>query len=68
VPQQFIVDSRSAPMPTECSPDFFGFEPVEGPARLRKRGDRSPDGRVAGGAGFDGNIFGFFLPKFVVLQ
>jgi hypothetical protein len=38
------------------------------PARLRKRGDRSPDGRVAGGAGFDGNIFGFFLPKFVVLQ
>src|ERR1700674_5781098 len=32
VPQQFIVDSRSAPMPTECSPDFFGFEPVEGRA------------------------------------
>jgi hypothetical protein len=32
MPQQFIVDSRSAPMPTECSPDFFGFEPVEGRA------------------------------------
>jgi hypothetical protein len=32
VPQQFIVDSRSAPMPTECSPDFFGFEPIEGRA------------------------------------
>ena len=32
VPQQFIVDSRSAQMPTECSPDFFGFEPVEGRA------------------------------------
>jgi hypothetical protein len=32
VQQQFIVDSRSAPMPTECSPDFFGFEPVEGRA------------------------------------
>jgi hypothetical protein len=32
VPQQFIVDSRSAPMPTECSPDFFAFEPVEGRA------------------------------------
>jgi regulator of RNase E activity RraA len=32
VPQQFIVDSRSAPMPTECSPDFSGFEPVEGRA------------------------------------
>jgi hypothetical protein len=31
VPQQFIVDSRSAPMPTE-SPDLFGFEPVEGRA------------------------------------
>src|SRR4249920_537123 len=28
--QQFFVDSRSAPMPTECRPDFFGFEPVEG--------------------------------------
>jgi hypothetical protein len=32
VPQQFIVDSQSAPMPTECSPDFFRFEPVEGRA------------------------------------
>jgi hypothetical protein len=32
VPQQFIVDSRSAPMPTECSPDFFRFEPIEGRA------------------------------------
>ena len=30
--QQFFVDSRSAPMPTECRPDFFGFEPVEGRA------------------------------------
>src|SRR5439155_33129 len=30
VSQQFIDDSRSAPMPTECTPDFFGFEPVEG--------------------------------------
>src|SRR6266404_4655577 len=28
--QRFISDSRSAPMPTECTPDFFGFEPVEG--------------------------------------
>src|SRR5437879_633569 len=32
VPQQFADDSRSAPMPTECNPDFFGFEPVEGRA------------------------------------
>jgi Transposase DDE domain group 1 len=30
VPQQFIVDSRSASMPTECIPDLFGFERVEG--------------------------------------
>jgi hypothetical protein len=28
--QQFFVDSRSARMPTECRPHFFGFEPVEG--------------------------------------
>src|SRR5437660_3470496 len=32
VRQRFISDSRSAPMPTECNPDFFGFEPVEGRA------------------------------------
>jgi hypothetical protein len=28
--QPFIADSRSAPMPTECNPDLFGFERVEG--------------------------------------
>src|SRR6202790_4664500 len=27
---RFVADSWSAPMPTECTPDFFGFEPVEG--------------------------------------
>src|SRR5215831_5554767 len=30
VPQQFISDSRSAPMPTECSADLFEFASVEG--------------------------------------
>ena len=28
--QQFLADTRSAPMPTECSGDLFGFAPVEG--------------------------------------
>jgi hypothetical protein len=28
--QLFISDSRSAPMPTECNADLFGFAPVEG--------------------------------------
>jgi hypothetical protein len=32
--QQYFVDLRSAPMPTECRPDFFGFEPVEGRAMV----------------------------------
>jgi hypothetical protein len=30
VPQPFITDSWSASMPTECTLDSFGFEPVEG--------------------------------------
>src|SRR5450631_3767351 len=30
VQQRFIADSRSAPMPTECSADLFGFPAVEG--------------------------------------
>src|SRR5947207_14956560 len=30
VQQQLSSDSRSAPMPTECSADLFGFAPVEG--------------------------------------
>src|SRR3989440_4885367 len=30
VPQRLSSDSRSAPMPTECSADLFGFAPVEG--------------------------------------
>src|SRR6185312_7364947 len=30
VPQRLSDDSRSAPMPTECSADLFGFAPVEG--------------------------------------
>ena len=30
VQQRFIPDSQSAPMPTECSADLFGFTAVEG--------------------------------------
>src|SRR2546430_17080554 len=30
VQQQFSGDSRSASMPTECSPELFEFAPVEG--------------------------------------
>src|ERR1700747_2084745 len=30
VEQRFIADSRSAPMPTECTPELFEFKPVEG--------------------------------------
>src|SRR5450755_4048857 len=30
VQQRFIADSQSAPMPTECSADLFGFPAVEG--------------------------------------
>src|SRR5215472_8195039 len=30
VPQQFISDSRSTPMPTDCTPNFFEFASVEG--------------------------------------
>src|SRR5260370_24879959 len=30
VPQGLCGDSRSVPMPTECSADLFGFAPVEG--------------------------------------
>src|SRR2546421_3762030 len=30
VPQRLSSNSRSAPMPTECSRDLFGFLPVEG--------------------------------------
>src|SRR5438132_1952085 len=32
VQQRFIADSQSAPMPTECSADLFGFTAVEGRA------------------------------------
>jgi len=30
VQQRFIDDSWSAPMPTDCTPNFFEFEAVEG--------------------------------------
>jgi Transposase DDE domain group 1 len=30
VQQRLSGDSRSAPMPTECSPELFEFAPVEG--------------------------------------
>jgi Transposase DDE domain group 1 len=30
VPQRFLDDSWSAPMPTDCTPNFFEFEAVEG--------------------------------------
>src|SRR4029453_18492916 len=28
--QRILADLRSAPMPTECNPELFGFAPVEG--------------------------------------
>jgi hypothetical protein len=28
--QRIFDDVRSAPMPTECNPELFGFAPVEG--------------------------------------
>ena len=28
--QRILDDLRSAPMPTECNPELFGFAPVEG--------------------------------------